>query len=71
MTHYYKLSHSQRNIDFTIHATWIAEAKSLDRLLDYHMQEDHEYLVKQLIENEPELGNKTREFFDKEVYPNC
>ncbi|MDJ0567947.1 MAG: carotenoid oxygenase family protein [Pleurocapsa sp. MO_192.B19] len=65
----YKLSHPKLNIGFTIHTTWIAEAKSPDRLLDYDVREDHEYLVEQLIENEPELGDKIRKLFDDEIYP--
>ncbi|MEM7557171.1 MAG: carotenoid oxygenase family protein, partial [Cyanobacteria bacterium P01_A01_bin.84] len=65
----YKLSHPRLNIGFTVHATWIAEAKSPERLLDYDVREDHEYLVEQLMDNEPKLGDKIRKLFDEEIYP--
>ena len=65
----YKLSHPQLNIGFTIHSTWIAEAKSPSKPLDYDVREDYEYLVEQLIANQPELGNKIRQLFDDEIYP--
>lgn len=65
----YKLSHPKLNIGFTIHASWIAEAKSPSNRIDYDVREDHEYLVKQLIDNEPKLGNKIRKLFDENVYP--
>ena len=65
----YKLSHPKLNIGFTFHTTWLAEAKSPTRLLDYDIREDHEYLVEQLIANEPELGEKIRKLFDEEIYP--
>ncbi len=65
----YKLSHPQLNIGFTIHASWIAEAKSPKRSINYDVREDHEYLVEQLIANESELGDKIRKLFDEEIYP--
>ena len=66
----YKLSHPKLNIGFTIHSSWIAQAKSPSQHLDYDVREDHEYLVQQLIKNEPELGEKIRQLFDEEIYPN-
>ncbi len=65
----YKLSHPQLNIGFTIHSSWIAEAKSPSKPLDYNVREDYEYLVEQLIANQPELGDKIRNLFDDEIYP--
>ena len=64
----YKLSHPKLNIGFTTHTTWLAEAKSPQKPLDYDMREDHEYLVQQLIAKEPELGTKIRQLFDEEIY---
>ena len=65
----YKLSHPRLNIGFTTHTTWLAEAKSPQKPLNYNMREDHEYLVQQLIEKEPELGAKIRQLFEEEIYP--
>lgn len=65
----YKLSHPKLNIGFTIHSSWIAEAKSPKNTIDYDVKADHEYLIQQLIENEPELGEKIRKLFNEEVYP--
>ena len=67
----YRLSHPKLNIGFTTHTTWLAEAKSPPKPLDYDVHEDHEHLVQQLIKNEPELGDKIRQLFDEEVYPNA
>ncbi|MDJ0567946.1 MAG: carotenoid oxygenase family protein [Pleurocapsa sp. MO_192.B19] len=65
----YKLSHPQLNIGASFHATWLAEAKSPSKRLDYDVKEDYEYLVEQLIKNQPELGDKIRQLFDREIYP--
>ena len=67
----YKLSHPKLNIGFTTHTTWLAEAKSPQNTLDYDVREDHEYLVRELIKNEPELEHKIRQLFDREIYRNC
>ena len=65
----YKLSHPQLNIGFTIHTTWMPKAISPAKRLNYDVQEDYDYLVKQLMENEPELADKIRDLFDREIYP--
>jgi hypothetical protein len=31
---------------------------------------DYEYLVQDVIANQPELADKIRQLFDQEVYPN-
>ena len=66
----YKLSHPKLNIGFSFHTTWMQEAKSPSKRLDYDVREDYEYLVQDVIANQPELGSKIRELFDEEIYPN-
>jgi carotenoid cleavage dioxygenase-like enzyme len=66
----YKLSHPQLNIGFSFHTTWMPEAKSPSRRLDYDVRKDYEYLVQDVIANQPELADKIRQLFDQEVYPN-
>jgi carotenoid cleavage dioxygenase-like enzyme len=66
----YKLSHPKLNIGFSFHTTWMSEAKSPSRSLDYDVRADYEYLVQDVIANQPELGDKIRQLFDREVYPN-
>jgi hypothetical protein len=66
----YKLSHPKLNIGFSFHTTWMPEAKSPKRRLDYDVRADYEYLVQDVIANQPELGDKIRQLFDQEVYPN-
>ncbi len=61
----YKLSHPQLNIGFTIHASWIAEAKSPERL-DYSVREDFDPLI---VQQPPEFKDKFQELFNEEVYP--
>ena len=65
----YKLSHPQLNIGFSFHTTWMPEAKSPNKRLDYDVREDYDYLVRGLIANQPELGDKIRQLFDREIYP--
>ena len=45
------------------------EAKSPSKRLDYDVREDYDYLVRGLIANQPELGDKIRQLFDREIYP--
>ena len=66
----YKMSHPKLNIGFSFHTTWMLEAKSPSRRLDYDVREDYDYLVEQLIANHPKLGDKIRQLFDQEIYPN-
>ena len=66
----YKMSHPKLNIGFSFHTTWMPEAKSPSRRLDYDVREDYDHLVEQLIANHPELGDKIRQLFDQEIYPN-
>lgn len=66
----YKMSHPKLNIGFSFHTTWMAEAKSPNRRLDYNVKDDYEPLVTQLIANQLELGASVRKLFDEEVYPN-
>ena len=65
----YKLSHPKLNIGFTTHTTWLARAKSPQKL-KYSVKEDHQDLVAQLIAKESELKDKIRKLFDEEIYPN-
>lgn len=65
----YTMSHPQLNIGFSFHTTWMAEAKSPKRRLEYDVKEDYDYLVQQLIANQPELGEQIRQLFDEEIYP--
>jgi carotenoid cleavage dioxygenase-like enzyme len=65
----YKLSHPKLNIGFSFHTTWMPEAKSPKRRLDYDVRADYEYLVQDVIANQPELADKIRQLFDQEVYP--
>ena len=66
----YKMSHPKLNIGFSFHTTWMPEAKSPKRRLDYDVREDYDHLVEQLIANHPELSDKIRQLFDQEIYPN-
>lgn len=66
----YKISHPKLNIGFSFHTTWLAEAKSPTNRLAYDVRKDYDYLVDQLIENQPALGDKIRQLFDEEIYPN-
>lgn len=65
----YKLSHPKLNIGFSFHTTWMPEAKSPSKRLDYDVREDYDYLVQELIANQPELSDKIRQLFDEEIYP--
>ncbi|MEL6440002.1 MAG: carotenoid oxygenase family protein [Cyanobacteria bacterium J06621_8] len=66
----YKMSHPKLNIGFSFHTTWMPEVKSPKRRLKYDVKKDYEHLVEQLIENQPQLGDKIRKLFDEEIYPN-
>ena len=66
----YKMSHPKLNIGFSFHTTWMAEAKSPKRRLNYNVKDDYEYLVTQLMDNQPELATNIRQLFDEEIYPN-
>ena len=65
----YKMSHPKLNIGFSFHTTWMSEAKSPQRRLEYDVRADYEYRVQRLIEGQPELASQVRELFDNEVYP--
>ena len=58
------------HIGFSFHTTWMPEANSPSKSLDYDVREDYDYLVQELIANQPELGDKIRQLFDREIYPN-
>ena len=62
----YRLSHSQLNMGFTFHTTWLKEAIS-PPARDYDIREDYDYLIQQ---QPPELRDKIQDLFDKEIYPN-
>ena len=65
----YKLSHPKLNIGFSFHTTWMPEAKSPSKHLDYDVREDYDYLVQDVIANQQEIGHKIRQLFDEEIYP--
>lgn len=65
----YKLSHPKLNIGFSFHAIWLPQAKSPQRRLDYNVRQDYQDLVEQLIDYQPELGDRVRQLFDEEIYP--
>jgi hypothetical protein len=61
----YKLSHPLLNIGFTIHATWLENAVSPQRL-DYQIKPDFDCLIDQQPE---EFQERIQQLFDTEVYP--
>lgn len=65
----YKLSHPKLNIGFSFHTTWMPEAKSPSRRIDYDIRQDYEELVQELISSQPAVGDNIRQLFEEEVYP--
>ena len=62
----YKLSHPKMNFGFTVHTTWLKEAKSSDRL-KYDIRQDFNYIISQQSDD---VKNTMQKLFDEEVYPN-
>jgi carotenoid cleavage dioxygenase-like enzyme len=65
----YKLSHPRLNLGFSFHTTWLPEAKSPKRNLDYSIRDDYEDLLEQLITNQPQFRSKVHQLFEQEIYP--
>ena len=63
----YKLSHPKMNFGFTVHTTWLREAKSSERV-EYDIKGDFNYIIAQ--QSDKELRAAMQKLFDEEVYPN-
>jgi carotenoid cleavage dioxygenase-like enzyme len=61
-----RLSHPLLNFGFTVHTTWLAEAKSPSKL-NYDVKTDHDYLIAM---QPADVRDKIRNLFDREIYPN-
>jgi carotenoid cleavage dioxygenase-like enzyme len=65
----YKLSHPRLNLGLSFHTTWLPEAKSPNRSLDYFIKDDYEDLLEQLITDQPQFRDKVHQLFEQEIYP--
>lgn len=61
----YKLSHPKMNFGFTVHTTWLKEAKSSDRV-EYDIKNDFKDIINKQSD---QIRDTVQKLFDEEVYP--
>ncbi|ELS01324.1 lignostilbene-alpha,beta-dioxygenase-like enzyme [Xenococcus sp. PCC 7305] len=61
----YKLSHPKMNFGFTVHTTWLKDAKSSDRVA-YDIRKDFNEVINKQSD---QVKNTMKKLFEEEVYP--